>query len=140
MLGRRTSLVALIYEPDEAPNAYVASYSLGVIGATGYMIGYVFRGNNTYTSSTVVWEKSVDGGDTFTTVSHDADSGGDNSIVYDDIVVYGAASSRYRGRTTLTISNLENGDYGLYRIKAIDDSSGDTLTSYSQNFDFSNPA
>lgn len=136
MLGRRTSLVALIYEPDVAPNAFASSYSLGVIGASGYMIGYVFRGNNTYTSSTVVWEKSADGGDTFTTVS----DGGDNAIVYDDIVVYGASSSRYRGRTTLTISNLENGDYGLYRIKAIDDSSGDTLTSYSQNFDFSNPA
>ena len=136
MLGRRTSLVALIYEPDVAPNAFASSYSLGVIGASGYMIGYVFRGNNTYTSSTVVWEKSADGGDTFTTVS----AGGDNAIVYDDIVVYGAASSRYRGRTWLTISNLENGDYGLYRIKAIDDSSGDTLTSYSENFDFSNPA
>jgi len=136
MLGRRTSLVALIYEVDVAPVAFASSYSRGAIGATGYMIGYVYRGNNTYTSSTVVWEKSVDGGDTFTTVS----AGGDNAIVYDDIAVYGASSSRYRGRTTLTISNLENGDYGLYRIKAIDDSSGDTLTSYSQNFDFSNPA
>jgi hypothetical protein len=99
------------------------------------MIGYVFRGNNTYTSSTVVWEKSADGGDTFTPVS----AGGHNAIVYDDIVVYGASNSRYRGRTALTISNLENSDYGLYRIKAIDDSSGSTLTSYSQNFDFSNP-
>lgn len=135
MLGRRTSLIALIYEPNVAPNAFASSLSLGVIGATGYMIGYVFRGNNTYTSSTVVWEKSADGGDTFTPVS----AGGDNAIVHDDIVVYGASSSRYRGRTTLTISNLENSDYGLYRIKAIDDSSGSTLTSYSQNFDFSNP-
>ena len=135
MLGRRTSLIALIYEPNEAPNAFASSYSLGVIGASGYMIGYVFRGNNIYTSSTVVWEKSADGGDTFTPVS----TGGDNAIVYDDIVVYGASNSRYRGRTTLTISNLENSDYGLYRIKAIDDSSGSELISYSQNFDFSNP-
>jgi hypothetical protein len=100
------------------------------------MIGYVYRGNNTFTSSTVVWEKSVDDGETFTTVA----AGGDNAITYTDIVVYGASSSRYRGKTVLTIANLENSDYGLYRIKAIDGSSGDTLTSYSLNFDFSNPA
>jgi hypothetical protein len=136
MLGRRTSLIALIYEPDVAPHAFASSYSRGAVGASGYMIGYVFRGNNTFTSSTVIWEKSADSGETFTTVA----AGGDNAITYTDIVVYGASSSRYRGKTVLTISNLENSDYGLYRVKAIDDSSGETLTHYSKNFDFSNPA
>jgi len=135
MLGRRTSLVALIYEPKVAPLAVVASYVLGAVGSTGSMTGYVFRGDSTHTSATVVWEKSTDSGETFTAVTH----GGTAAISYVEMSAYGASSSRYRGKTYLIIGPLVSGDYGLYRIKAIDSSSGATLTAYSENFDFSNP-
>ena len=132
MLARRTSFIALIYDPGDGVYALRSAMSLGVIGASGQMIGYVYMNTSTYSSATITWQKSADSGETFSDVTH----AGDNAIVYDDVVVYGSETGRYRGRTYLTISNLEVADYALYRIKA--EYGGDTH--YSKTFDFSNPA
>jgi len=132
MLARRTSFIALIYDPGDGVFAHTSSISRGVVGSSGYMVGYVFMNTSTYDSTTITWQKSADSGATFTPVTH----GGDNAIVYDDVVVYGTETGRYRGRTTLTISNLEVADYALYRIKA--EHGGETH--HSNTFDFSNPA
>ena len=132
MLARRTSFIALIYDPGSGVFAHASSISRGVIGESGYMIGHVYMDTSTYDNTTITWQKSTDSGETFTTVTH----GGDNSIVYDNVVVYGSETGRYRGRTWLTISNLENSDYALYRIKA--EYGGDTH--HSGTFDLSNPA
>tara|TARA_Y100000593_G_C4243208_1_gene303302 strand:- start:45 stop:461 length:417 start_codon:yes stop_codon:yes gene_type:complete len=137
MLGRRTSFVALAHEPGDLPLAHASSLSRGVVGASGYMIGYVYKNENTFSSSTVIWEKSTDEGGSFTVVTDDSGSGGDYAITYTDVVEYGGTGTgRWRGKTVLTISNLESADYGLYRIKAVHGSN----SSYSKhNFDFSNP-
>tara|TARA_Y100001938_G_C8041110_1_gene406164 strand:+ start:639 stop:1037 length:399 start_codon:yes stop_codon:yes gene_type:complete len=132
MLARRTSFIALIYDPGDGVFAHASYISRGVIGESGYMIGYVYMNTSTFDSTTITWQKSTDSGVSFSTVTH----GGDNSIVYDDVVVYGSETGRYRGRTSLTINNLENSDYALYRIKA--EHGGDTH--HSGTFDFSNPA
>ena len=134
MLGRRTSFVALVHEPGALPVAHASSISRGVVGATGYMIGYVYKNEGTYDATTVIWEKSTDGGEIFTVVT---DVPSDNTITYTDVLAnYGATSGRYRGKTVLTIANLESTYYGLYRIKAVHGSN----SSYSKyNFDFSNP-
>ena len=134
MLGRRTSFVALVHEPGALPYAFTSSFARGVVGATGYMIGYVYKNNNTYDSATVIWEKSTDSGVTFSVVS---DDGVDIDIAYTDILLRDGSTVRYSGKTVLTIANLESSDYGLYRIKAVHGSN----SSYSKhNFDFSNPA
>jgi len=134
MLGRRTAFVALVHEPGVLPYAFASSLARGVVGATGYMIGYVYKNNNTYDSATVIWEKSTDSGVTFSVVS---DDGVDIDIAYTDILLRDGSTVRYSGKTVLTIANLESSDYGLYRIKAVHGSN----SSYSKhNFDFSNPA
>lgn len=134
MLGRRTSFIALVHEPGDLPSAHASAISRGVVGDTGYMIGYVYKNNTTFDATTVIWEKSTDSGEIFTVVS---DDGVDIDIVYTDVLEYGATNGRYRGKTVLEIANLESSDYGLYRIKAVHGSN----SSYSKhNFDFSNPA
>ena len=134
MLGRRTSFIALAHEPGALPFAHASATSRGVVGATGYMIGYVYKNNSTFDAATVIWEKSTDSGEIFTVVTAVPS---DNTITYTDVLEYGATSGRYRGKTVLTIANLESSDYGLYRIKAVHGSN----SSYSKhNFDFSNPA
>jgi len=135
MLGRRTSFVALVHEPGALPVAFASSISRGVVGSTGYMIGYVYKNEGTFDATTVIWEKSTDSGSSFTVVTA---TPSDNTITYTDVLAnYGSISGRYRGKTVLTIANLESTDYGLYRIKAVHGSN----SSYSKhNFDFSNPA
>ena len=136
MLARRTSFIALIYDPGSGVFVSASSISRGVIGASGYMVGYGFMDNSTYDSTTIIWQKSADSGVTYANVADDSGSGGDNTIAYTDVVVYGSESGRYRGKTVLTIEDLEDGDYALYRIKIT--YGGDTH--YSDNFDFSNPS
>ena len=135
MLGRRTSFIALAHEPGDLPFAFASSISRGVVGSSGFMVGYVYKNEGTYSAATVLWEKSTDGGASYDVVTA---TPSDNSITYTDVLAnYGSTSGRYRGKTVLTIANLESTDYGLYRIKAVHGSN----SSYSKhNFDFSNPA
>lgn len=134
MLGRRTSFIALAHEPGDLPFAFASSISRGVVGSSGFMVGYVYKNEGTYDATTVIWEKSTDNGATFTVVTA---TPSDNTITYTDVLAnYGAGDGRFRGKTILTIANLENSDYGLYRIKAVHGSN----SHYSKhNFDFSNP-
>ncbi len=135
MLVRNTAFLSIIYTVDGDPIVYTIGLSRGVPGATGYVEGYVYttaasiQDGNNYTSANVTWQRSTDGGGTFSDISH----GSDNTL-------YFGTSSSYSGslniaHTKVTIANLESTDYGLYRIKA----TGTDGTVYSNTQDFSNP-
>jgi hypothetical protein len=135
MLARRTSFISLIYVDADDPWAYAYYYTRGVIGGTGSMTAQVHRtsvSGVTLEAATAEWQLSTDDGDTYSTVTADTE----HVIAYGTFALRPGSATRYMASTTLTISPIVVGDYGLYRLKA----TGADDPSYTLTFPFSDPA
>ena len=133
MLVRNTAFISLIYTHDGDPIAYAHSYSRGVPDSTGWMKAFVYTTASSISASNVTWQKSTNGGESYA----DAATTGHYGVTYSSSAYKSGSSTIYQADTVLTITNLEDADYGLYRIKA----TGTDGTVYSQwSFDFSNPS
>jgi len=118
MLVRRTAFISLIYEDRDDPWVeWASSYARGTIGGTGRLTMLIYRNSVsgvTLNAASAEWQLSTDDGDTYSAVTADTE----HVITYGTFALLYGSAARYKASTTLTISPIVVGDYGLYRLKA----------------------